>query len=142
MGGASLSAKVGTSHFIYQHNLMHNSWSPGPDTVTASLGGSEAVTPGELAAEEVAAISLPPSLFDEVTDGRENVGVFFAVYDISSLFPVTQDSANGSNMTDTVVGSSILASTVGPGIEFNNLTEPVAIILRLTTDARVSYLKE
>ena len=86
---------------------------------------------------ETAAAFLPPSLFQSIP--RLDVGIFFAVYDVGVLFPImnsTQiDQTNNASIT-TVVGSSILAATVGPGLSFSGLEEPVSILLRLN---EVSY---
>ena len=87
---------------------------------------------------------LPPpaSLFGMITD-RDNVSVFFALYDTPILFPVNggnSTSSDGSVLTE--VGSSVLAATVGPDINFQNLTDPIIIVLRLQTTAsegRVRY---
>ena len=62
-------------------------------------------------------------------DDLTNVGIFFAFYKMSSLFPVGGESANGVSL-QRMVGSYILAATVGPGIDFQNLDEPVTIILQ------------
>ena len=63
-----------------------------------------------------------------------SVGVVFAVYDTGVLFPITnateQVQRTNASIT-TVVGSPVLGVTVGPGLNFSNLTEPVRILLRL-----------
>ena len=69
-----------------------------------------------------AAVYLPASLFQSITN-RTVVGMFFAVYSTGTLFPT-------KNAT-TDVGSPVLGVTVGPGLNFSNLTEPVSILLRL-----------
>ena len=71
-----------------------------------------------------AAAFLPASLFQSITN-RTSVGMVFAVYNTGVLFPITNAS------TTTVVGSPVLGVTVGPGLNFSNLTEPVRILLRL-----------
>lgn len=80
----------------------------------------------------MASIALPPSLFDRITD-REEVGIFFALYDDNTLFPVREDArlAGTSSVAHIVVGSPVVASTVGPRLSFNNLQTPVEINLRL-----------
>ena len=90
------------------------------------------VMPGQLLPQQDAAINLPASLFGLIND-RPNVGVFFALYDVSTLFPVNQDApVNRDTRTpvQTEVGSRVIAATVGPGINFQNLNEPVTIVLR------------
>lgn len=96
--------------------------------------------PGQLLPEQTAAISLPGSLFQQI-DNRTNIGVFFALYNSSVLFPV-----NGGGNIDssfprrTAVGSRVLAATVGPGLVFQNLTEPVTIVFRLQpAEGQVSH---
>ena len=75
-----------------------------------------------LSENETAAAFLPASLFRSITD-LNSIGSFFAVYDTGVLFPIT-------NAT-TVVGTPVLAATVGSGLNFSDLTEPVRILLRL-----------
>ena len=85
--------------------------------------------PGQLDTLQTAAINLPPSLFAIIND-HPNVGVFFALYNNSILFPV-----NGGRITDQTrrpeVVSNVLAATVGPGIIFQNLEENVTVVLRV-----------
>ena len=85
-----------------------------------------------LSSGETAAAFLPPSLFQSIT--RRNVGIFFAVYDVGVLFPImnaTQINQETNDSVTAVVGSPILATTVGPGLNFSGLEEPVSIFLRL-----------
>ena len=100
------------------------------------LADGEQVIPGGLATQEVAAIRIPASLFQRIENVSEtrdaSVGVFFAVYDVPSLFPLSPANEENENRT---VGSRILASTVGSGFDFSNLDEPVSIALRLTLNA-------
>lgn len=88
-------------------------------------------------ADPVASIMLPPSLFANIS--RVNVGLFFALYRTSVLFPVRNMTGvvDGRN---TIVGSSIIAATVGPGLFFENLAEPVVVNLTIPTviDGNVS----
>ena len=90
--------------------------------------------PGQLLPQQDAAISLPASLFGTIAD-RENVGVFFALYNTPILFPV-----GGGNSTRaraprrTEVGSSVLAATVGPGLNFSKLQDNVTVVFRLSTE--------
>ena len=81
-----------------------------------------------LADNQVASVSLPPSMFERITD-REDVGVFFALYNENSLFPVRDASTSGT--AREVVGSTVVASTVGPRLSFENLEDPVEINHRL-----------
>ena len=83
---------------------------------------------------ETAAAFLPASLFQLITDGRDEVGLFFALYSTAELFPITNDvqRVSGTNETiTTIVASPVLGATVGPGLSFNDLAEPVRILLRL-----------
>lgn len=86
-----------------------------------------------LSPSETAAAFLPASLFESITD-RNTVGIFFAVYDVGVLFPImnaTQINQETNASVTAVVGSPILAATVGPGLNFSGLEEPVSIFLRL-----------
>lgn len=94
------------------------------------LAPGDQVQPGRLPIQLDAAISLPPSLFQRIDD-RPNVGIFFALYETPILFPVAGESGESRLPRQTVVGSDIIAATVGPGLNFQNLTEPVTILLRL-----------
>ena len=81
--------------------------------------------------DETAAVFLPPSLFQSI---GTSVGIFFAVYNTGALFPITNATrqVQGKNASiTTVVGSPVLAVTVGSGLNFSNLPEPVRILLRL-----------
>ena len=77
--------------------------------------------------DETAAVFLPAPLFQSITN-RTNIGIFFNVYDTGVLFPITKEM-NAS--IKTVIGSPVLAATVGSGLDFNGLAEPVTIMLRL-----------
>lgn len=90
---------------------------------------------GELSPSQVAAISLPASLFGSISD-REDVGIFFALYDSPILFPVdTRGSMFDSNPArQTQVGSYVLAATVGPGLDFPKLADNVTVVFRLITE--------
>ena len=92
--------------------------------------------PITLSASETAAAFLPASLFQLITD-RDAVGIFFAVYDAGVLFPITNDTQRNQETNSsitTVVGSPVLAATVGPGLNFVGLAEPVRILLRLNEE--------
>lgn len=82
--------------------------------------------------EQDAAISLPASLFERVND-QENVGVFFALYETATLFPVGGENAvSGGNTTrQTQVGSQVVAATIDSNQELTNLENPVTIVFRL-----------
>ena len=88
----------------------------------SSGGQTRSTNISTLSENETAAVFLPASLFQSITD-RNSIGSFFAVYNSGALFPTTNATA--------VVGSPVLAATVGSGLNFSNLTEPVSILLRL-----------
>lgn len=96
-----------------------------------------------LADNQVASIALPPNLFQEITD-RTQVGVFFGLYNESTLFPVRtrEDVASAVPDRTTIVGSPIIAATVGPGLSFNNLQPPVEVNLRIPTEINGSVSLE
>ena len=52
------------------------------------------------------------------------------------LFPIANDTETfpRTNSITTVVGSPVLAATVGPGLNFVRLAEPVRILLRLNEE--------
>ena len=93
-----------------------------------TLDSGDEVKIGQLSSELDAAVSLPATLFERIDD-RDTIGVFVALYDTPVLFPVGGESNSSSKRR--IVGSQILAATVGPGFNFQNLIEPVTILLRL-----------
>ena len=76
-------------------------------------------------------IVLPPNVFQGI-DNRENVGIFFALYDTANLFPVREMESAVAGRS-SMVASSVLAATVGPGLFFNNLNPKVEINLTIPT---------
>ena len=115
---------------VFIHSLTGDNNKP-------DLGPGNQVTPGQLLPQQDVAISLNASLF-ELIDDRDNVGIFFALYDNSTLFPVDGGSNINSNKPrQTEVGSRVLAATVGPGLNFQNLDDPVIIVLRIVTEQNV-----
>jgi len=110
---------------------------------SSSLTGN--TNPITLNASETAAAFLPASLFQLITD-RVVVGLFFAVYNTGVLFPIENDMetiAERNSSIRTVVGSPVLAATVGPGLNFVELAEPVRVLLRLNekVDLEVGGMK-
>ena len=94
---------------------------------------SSARQTGNATLNETAAVILPASLFQLITN-QSSVANFFAVYDTGVLFPITNATQlvqrTNASIT-TVVGSPVLAVSVGPGLNFSGLVEPVRISLRL-----------
>ena len=94
---------------------------------------SSARQTGNATLNETAAAILPASLFQLITN-QSSVANFFAVYDTGVLFPITNATQlvqrTNASIT-TVVGSPVLAVSVGPGLNFSGLVEPVRISLRL-----------
>ena len=91
-----------------------------------------------LNANETAAAFLPASLFNLIQN-RSKLGIYFNVYNSGVLFPVkneTQSLGSNSSVT-TVIGSPVLAATVGPMINFSGLAESVRILLRLNEELEV-----
>ena len=95
----------------------------------AEAGPEGEVMPGQLEPTQDAAVNLPASLFQQI-DNRTTIGIFFALYDTPTLFPINEERSVHSNETD--VGSSVLSITVGPGLNFQELEHNITIILRLT----------
>ena len=114
----------------------------GDSTSEAMVGPEGQVMAGQLPPAQNAAIRLPASLFKRIDD-RDDVGIFFALYDNSTLFPVDGGS-NVNNDIDipirTEVGSHVLAATVGPGLDFPDLTDNIIIVFRLVKNVRLDRL--
>lgn len=105
--------------------------------------------------QQEAAISLPASLFTHIID-EDNVEIFFAVHNMSTLFPygggrnaindiVVRRQIPNTDMamqTERQIGSPVLASTVVDSnfTNFDDLSEPVRVVLRLLRDVEVSDL--
>ena len=94
---------------------------------------SSARQTGNATLNETAAAFLPVSLFQLITN-QDSVAIFFAVYNTGVLFPITNATQlvhrTNASIT-TVVGSPVLAVSVGPGLNFSGLVEPVRISLQL-----------
>lgn len=88
-----------------------------------------------------ASITLPRSLFTSIS-GITQVGVFFAEYRRSTVFPVREKNMIGAVAGRTTeVGSTIIAATVGRGRIFRNLETPVEVNLRISSQiGRVSSI--
>lgn len=112
-------------------------------------GVTQLGTMATLTDQQDASISLPPNAFSSSSQGKR-VGIFFALYHTPSLFPLrlatelpnsSQGAVAGSavmgsplansSQIKTVVGSGVLATTIGSGI-VTNVTPPIEIQLRLT----------
>ena len=95
-----------------------------------TLDSGDTVTTDQLSSELDAAISLPASLFERIDD-RDSIGIFVTLYNTPILFPVGRKYSALNSLKQRIVGSQVLAATVGPGINFQNLDEPVTILLQL-----------
>ena len=95
-------------------------------------GGFTSEAAGELPENAVASVALPPELFNDVNG--DTVGVFFALYSEPTLFPVRQPerTENDTLSLRSEVASSVVASTVGTGLDFSSIDPPVVINLRLS----------
>ena len=89
------------------------------------------VRSGELSSHQAAAVILPASLFKQINN-HTNVGIFFMLYETAVLFPI--DGENDDNSNETEVGSHILSITVGPGLNFQDLTHNITIVFRLISE--------
>ena len=85
-----------------------------------------------LAPTQTAFINLPPTLFDSVPENRTTVGLFFAVYNNPSLFPVAEAQVESTTRVITVLSPVVAATaTVGPGLTVEDAVPSVRILLRL-----------
>ena len=50
---------------------------------------------------------------------------------MGTLFPITNIVQGTATSVTTVVGSPVLAATIGSGMNFSGLVDPVRILLRL-----------
>lgn len=102
---------------------------PGGNELTHS-GKDEVNDTFQLSPEQDAAIRLPASLFESIQH-HDNIGIFFAFYDQSTLFPVNNKD-DGSAPSQVQVGSPVIASTVGgDNISIDNLNEPIIVTLKI-----------
>ena len=85
-----------------------------------------------LSPQQDAAIFLPASLFKGIQYYRDNIGIFFALYDQPTLFPVATNDDDSRASSQVQVGSPVIASTVGgENISIENLSEPVIVTLKI-----------
>ena len=93
-----------------------------------------------LAPEEIATAFLSPSLFEQFESDTGEVGIFFSLYESSSLFPIATETDSSTTVESeddggimSQVGSPVVAATVSVGgqTEFRNLSDPVIVVLRL-----------
>ena len=104
----------------------------------AQLGAEGEVKYRELAPQQDAAVDLPASLFQRI-DNQTNVGIFFMLYEMPTLFPVENEDEVDDESINTEVGSPILSVTVGNGLKFKDLANNITIVFRLSA-ANVSQL--
>ena len=106
---------------------MEGTFSHAQCTDTLNADTDERVEDG-LSPGQVASAILPAAIFNQIRNLEgtdvEAIGVFFSLYEESSLFPI----AGAPN--DTRIGSPVVAATVA-GRTFRNLPEPVIVLVRL-----------
>lgn len=91
--------------------------------------------------DTLASINLPPSLFTTIdtSNGRQRVGIFFALYDEPTLFPIRnvmfqdKNRSKSSRSLHPEIASALVAATVGSGLDFHNLDHPVEVNLRISS---------
>ena len=129
---------IGTCSYVIIHCALYSSCEHAedekyifadetPSTVTPNTG-------------MVMSVSLPPSLFQQINDTDTNsTGLVFTLYKKSTLFPVGRKamSTGLAHATTTKVGTNIIAASVGRDIPFENLQDPVTIILQLENQNNV-----
>lgn len=87
---------------------------------------------GQLSPEQDAAILLPRSLFQTISSNSSNdTGLFVSYYNSTVLFPVGQANTANSALRQIQVCSRVIAATIGQNISFENLDEPVTVLLRI-----------
>ena len=131
MASCALNIKLSTKnlHCFYECGYIQLQYSSIPAN-NPTLGDQDQDTAGQLTPEDDATINLPSSLFRQIAN-RSTVGLFFALYNDATLFPVGERNTNNARLIQTQVGSHVLAATVGEGIRFENLEENVTLALRL-----------
>ena len=96
-------------------------------TDTLNVDTNERVDDGLLPGQVASAI-LPATIFNQIRNLEdtdvEAIGVFFSLYEESSLFPIADPPNN------TRIGSPVVAATVA-GRTFRDLPEPVIVLVRL-----------
>ncbi len=81
-------------------------------------------------------ISVPGTVFERIND-TNSTGLVFTLYEEPTLFPVRNSTNNSA--TRTVVGSRIIAATIAErNTSFEDLSEPVVILLPLEISEEVS----
>ena len=126
--------------YIYLLQQLHNELAINGTSFRSSDQTGSIIS--SLSANETAAAFLPASLFNLIQN-HGKLGIYFNVYNSGVLFPVkneTQSLGSNSSVT-TVIGSPVLAATVGPMLSFSGLAEPVRILLRLNEELEVSIVE-
>ena len=105
-------------------------------TLAFARGDAPTSSSQNLPGGALAAVTLPPSLFDGITDRGlgDGVGIFFLLYKNSTLFPVRSIATDSNSTRRPAVASAIVAATVGPGLNFVDLDPEVEIILRTSNN--------
>ena len=132
-----ISVQIYTVCYIYLLQQLHTELATNGKSIHSSDQTGSIIS--TLSANETAAAFLPASLFN-LTQNGSKLGIYFNVYNSGVLFPVknqTQSLGSNSSVT-TVIGSPVLAATVGPMLNFSGLAEPVRILLRLNEELEVS----
>ena len=112
-------------------SVIFSSPYPGGDKLTQS-SEDEVNDTSLLSPQQDAAILLPASLFEGIQYYRDNIGIFFALYDQPTLFPVATNDDDSRASSQVQVGSPVIASTVGgENISIENLGEPVIVTLKI-----------
>ena len=93
--------------------------------------------PSQLSLGEQASIDLPSTLFNQL-ENRSLVGIFYGLYTQPTLFPIGTMSTESRQRN---IISPVLATTVGPNIDFENLPDSVTVLLRTSiTNQKVYYV--
>lgn len=94
---------------------------------------------GQLHPEQDAAVRLPASLFQRIDD-HTTIGIFFALYDTPTLFPVNKKNNIHSDAAN--ISSPVLSITVGPGLNFHELEHNITIVLRrIPQNVRIKHTR-
>ena len=96
-----------------------------------SIPSNSTVELSSLSTATIPTISLPGPVFERISD-TNSTGLVFTLYGESTLFPVGNQSSSDNNNSRTIVGSRIIAANVAQSnTSFEDLQEPIIVVLPL-----------
>ena len=103
-------------------------------SLDATSGNDSGLDPGQ-----VASAFLPKSLFTLISDQKELIPIVFSVFVRSNLFTMEEEERSDGQRVQ--VGSPVVSMAV-PNQQFQDLHDPVTVVVRITVEVRYSVSKK